>query len=676
MASNEENITAEIIEPISKRVKKQIETCIICAEKFNKTKRSPIKCQYCDFIACRKCCETYLLNENDTHCMNNDCGRIWTRQFISNSFSNKFCTSTLKLHRENILFEQNKSSLPSVIPVIKIIKDCDVIDNELKQLMIDEQNIRYSILEKRNQRFLLKMQVTQYYNGDNIESNELKERRTFIRPCPANNCRGFLSSQWKCGICEILVCHECGEIKNNDISVEHICNEENKQTMELLKKDTRPCPKCGTRIFKIEGCFAADVPIKLYSGEIVLSQDVKEGYLLMGDNRTPRKVLKCIEGRDTLYQINQSNKMNYIVNSKHTLAFYKNDSLILTTVSNFQNNILDKENYFGFAIEDKFYTTTPITVEKCGKDKYYGWIVEGANNLFQLEDGTIVHNCNQMFCTNCNTGFDWRTGREIKENIHNPHYFEWLRRTGKDINDDSLNRNINNNCNNRNIERKLNEIFAELKLLIQLKYKYEMYNVKVDDKKNTVIYTNIPYNFWIKKKLDRFIQTIYSIINNTRHLRAELFARYDHNYIREIRELQVEFLMNNLDENSFKTRIQQINKKSEKSREIIDITNILNNTVMDIIYRLYLSFKLPCTFVYPNLKLALELCDTIDNKGFSAFANVSILNEIISIVDYSNSCFKLISHAYKSRPIMFNYILERVNNPELINADNINNLTN
>ena len=28
------------------------------------------------------------------------------------------------------------------------------------------------------------------------------ERKAFIKRCPADDCRGFLSSQWKCGLCE------------------------------------------------------------------------------------------------------------------------------------------------------------------------------------------------------------------------------------------------------------------------------------------------------------------------------------------------------------------------------------------------------------------------------------------------------------------------------------------
>jgi hypothetical protein len=82
----------------------------------------------------------------------------------------------------------------------------------------------------------------------------VQPKRTFIRACPANTCRGFLSTAWKCGLCDVWVCPDCHEIKGTEKDADHICDMDTLETVKLLTLDTRQCPKCPTMIFKISGC--------------------------------------------------------------------------------------------------------------------------------------------------------------------------------------------------------------------------------------------------------------------------------------------------------------------------------------------------------------------------------------------------------------------------------------
>jgi len=67
----------------------------------------------------------------------------------------------------------------------------------------------------------------------------------------------MLSTQWKCQICNLTVCTKCHEIKDDPSSgggVEHVCKQENIESVQFIKKDTKGCPGCGIDIHKISGC--------------------------------------------------------------------------------------------------------------------------------------------------------------------------------------------------------------------------------------------------------------------------------------------------------------------------------------------------------------------------------------------------------------------------------------
>jgi hypothetical protein len=87
--------------------------------------------------------------------------------------------------------------------------------------------------------------------------DERVETRQFIMKCPGGGeepCRGFLSTAWKCGTCEKFFCSDCHAQKQAMRDESHVCNEDAKATASLIRQETKPCPKCGIRISKIDGC--------------------------------------------------------------------------------------------------------------------------------------------------------------------------------------------------------------------------------------------------------------------------------------------------------------------------------------------------------------------------------------------------------------------------------------
>lgn len=84
-----------------------------------------------------------------------------------------------------------------------------------------------------------------------IATDEQKApRAVFHQKCPAEQCEGFLSTQWKCGLCNGKFCKDCHETKADD----HECNQDLVASVKAIKKEAKPCPKCASQISKIDGC--------------------------------------------------------------------------------------------------------------------------------------------------------------------------------------------------------------------------------------------------------------------------------------------------------------------------------------------------------------------------------------------------------------------------------------
>jgi len=83
-----------------------------------------------------------------------------------------------------------------------------------------------------------------------MDNKAPSESKKFVMQCQNSGCRGMLSTQYKCGICTKHTCPKCYLLIEDD----HVCKQEDMDTVEELRKNTRPCPNCGLRISKIDGC--------------------------------------------------------------------------------------------------------------------------------------------------------------------------------------------------------------------------------------------------------------------------------------------------------------------------------------------------------------------------------------------------------------------------------------
>ena len=459
--------------------------CVICDEKVNKSRHALVCCPYCDFKACRTCCETFILDKTVPQCMNTDCRKEWTRKQVSIAFTKSFVNGPWKMNREKILFDREVALLPETQPLVEeAIKQeqISVYQKEVRELKLffkSTQICRRTIMLNTMHYPLLKdtkeetdNALMERYRVIKGMINDLqlelrpkvevtKERRVFIRACPDEHCRGFLSSQWKCGLCQQYTCADCHIVKGKTCDCDHTCNPDDVATAKLLARDTKPCPKCATGIFKIDGC-------------------------------------------------------------------------------------------------------------------------------------------DQMWCTQCRSAFSWKTGA-IETYVHNPHYYEWVRRTNNGV----VPRNPGDNadCN----ERLRHTIVGEVAHILVHKL-----NKNTDSTDNE------------KRMSSKFSK----IARNIMHLALVELPRY-HIQVENNVGLRIKYMRNLITKEQFQKQVQQANKKYEKTSEIYGVLQLLITTVTDILYR---------------VKQNIIDC----NDGQYEEASNTLL-EVDTITEYTNECLLDIADTYISK---------------------------
>jgi hypothetical protein len=235
--------------------KKDIEECSICCEPYNKSTHMPIECEQagCLYKACLECIRAYLLTSvNEPHCM--QCKANWSAKFMLN-LRKGWLSDTYRPHREKFLCDIELSKIAETMQDAeryKAGKNQDAITDELRKEYLRQRVELDKIQTKINESARLANRIK---NASNVVDKE--EKKVFFMPCPAVNCNGMLSTQYKCGICEMFACHECHEViglSKTEGEHQHVCDPNNVASAQAIKKETKQCPGCHNRIYRVEGC--------------------------------------------------------------------------------------------------------------------------------------------------------------------------------------------------------------------------------------------------------------------------------------------------------------------------------------------------------------------------------------------------------------------------------------
>lgn len=161
-----------------------------------------------------------------------------------------------------------------------------------------------------------------------------------------------------------------------------------------------------------------------------------------------------------------------------------------------------------------------------------------------------ISGCSQMFCTSCHKVFDWNTLKLFDTGVvHNPHYFEWVRRNGRapdDIPEGGCNRYLTHHA----IYLFSRQLTSLTSLLPQ-----------------SIRNENIMYSH---------------ILERTLHIR-EVDMRRNRRDIRDNLNLRVKFLQKEINVDKFKTRLRINEKHQEKCTELYNVLDMYTTCVSDLV---------------------------------------------------------------------------------------------
>lgn len=238
-----------------------IKECNIC---INKNKNI-ITCKYCEFEACKNCVSKYILESiNDAKCMN--CHKYYDREYLLDICGKNWYNNSYKPSRENVMFEREKILFNESIPFAEMYKNGKKIATQIEEIekkieLYDEQIKKYNKKKSELVKNIHELNVIkqsfdrQIKNGNliiNTAKTEKSAKQKFYVKCSYTNCDGTINDKdHVCIKCEKKACKKCFE----PYLEEHKCDENIIATIEMMKKDTKPCPKCTIPIHRTSGCY-------------------------------------------------------------------------------------------------------------------------------------------------------------------------------------------------------------------------------------------------------------------------------------------------------------------------------------------------------------------------------------------------------------------------------------
>lgn len=238
--------------------------CIVCFEQNNLT------CSNCSNSVCIECVISWMKEKAEPVCP--ACNASYELSWIYSKTSISQFVSFNNVLKE-CLYLKEQRHFEATKPFVQVYEKLTVANSELFHLKSKMEFVKCNLIEKVHAKYpmykhmdkltimsLLKNNFI-YLNNDIEKYNRIyysgilptDMQESCMKPiikCFKPNCKGVIHTDYYCDICKLNICIHC----HVEMSADHVCNNELKETVQNIMETTKPCPTCFTRIMKTDGC--------------------------------------------------------------------------------------------------------------------------------------------------------------------------------------------------------------------------------------------------------------------------------------------------------------------------------------------------------------------------------------------------------------------------------------
>ena len=242
-----------------------------------------------------------------------------------------------------------------------------------------------------------------------------------------------------------------------------------------------------------------------------------------------------------------------------------------------------------------------------------------------------IDGCDQMWCTQCQTTFSWRTGLKELGRVHNPHFYEWMRRNG------GMPREPGDECGAPAIDSFWILFGVDTNIQYDIMrsrwVKYNDYKISLLLKGVNRLMNEPSKEFEAPKFIGMCSTEPMALANLLVYHQAigHRVANIDGlQHPEDNHDLRVNYLLGIVDELKFKTEIQKRAKSNQKRRAIAQVNNMLALASNDLFRTYYSALKAAArALLEERLKVHHDF-----NK------------EMMELIKYANNCYIKLGDAF------------------------------